>query len=629
MRARAGPTTVMAILLVLASACTSGRSEDHPARDGIPRGGTLRLSMSFPLYVELDPQKTYDPAWELLRCCLLRTLLSYNGHDTAHGGAEVRPDLATSMPEISADGLTWTFHIRPHIHYAPPLERTEVVAQDFVRALQREGDTDVGDEGSLPGYAFYYSEIKGFDDYAQGRADSISGLSTPQDHTLSVSLEAPAGDLGYLFAMPATAPIPPSPADPGAPLGVATGHDDGYGSYLVSTGPYMVAGSADLDFSKPGAQRPVAGLDPDRSLTLVRNPSWSRGTDPLRRAYVDRIEIALGASDEDAAGAVRSGRADMVFSEHSDPAPVVRRYLGNPALRRRVHSGSLDAVVFINMNVAAPPFDDPHVRRAVNYAIDKQAVLRLDQVGGDLASPLFADVATHIAPDSLEGNLLLNRDPYGTPDRGGSLRLARQEMALSRYDRDHDGVCDAGACRSILAPFLDQWTTPAAARLLADDVRAIGLVLRVKEMDYDHFYGAVGDPRQRVPIGIGVNWAKDYPNGSTFFVQFHGGDLVSKDNPNNSLVGATDGQLEGWGYPTRSVPNVDARIDECQGLLGGAQEQCWAQLDQTLMQVVVPFVPLLSFQVQRIVSARVINMSFDQFASMPALDQIALEPGSG
>jgi len=76
------------------------------------------------------------------------------------------------------------------------------------------------------------------------------------------------------------------------------------------------------------------------------------------------------------------------------------------------------------------------------------------------------------------------------------------------------------------------------------------------------------------------------------------------------------------------VPSVDPQIDECQKLVGGAQEQCWAQLDPTLMQVVVPWVPLVSFQIQRIVSDRVVRMSFDQFSSMPALDQIALEPAS-
>ncbi len=374
----------------------------HLARR-LPRGGTLRVLMPDEPFAHLDPQQQYQyPAWGLFRCCLLRTLLSYNGRDSAHGGARVRPDLATSMPQISEDGLTWTFHIKLNIRYAPPLQHTEVTAHDFVRALEREGDRQVGG-GKIPGYGFYYSVISGFDAYAAGEADSISGIQTPDDHTISVTLVRPTGDLGYLLAMPATAPIPPSPADPDARLGTATGHDDGYGRYLVSTGPYMIAGSGNLDFSlAPEDQEPLAGyvpatFDPDTeelskagSITLVHNPSWDRRSDSLRGAYVDRIQITIGGSGARDAHAVDSGQADMVFSDQTDPLPLVRRYLGAPALRGRVRAVSLDAIAPINFNLAEPPFDDPHVRRAVNYAIDKQGFLQLIQAPGAFRPPARA-----------------------------------------------------------------------------------------------------------------------------------------------------------------------------------------------------------------------------------------------
>src|SRR2546430_10665120 len=48
----------------------------------------------------------------------------------------------------------------------------------------------------------------------------------------------------------ATAPIPPSPSDPNAMLGVATGHDDDYGRFLVASGPYMFKGSEALDLDR-------------------------------------------------------------------------------------------------------------------------------------------------------------------------------------------------------------------------------------------------------------------------------------------------------------------------------------------------------------------------------------------
>jgi peptide/nickel transport system substrate-binding protein len=112
------------VVTVLIGACTGGgvRPPQNPSPTAVPRGGTLRLGLPSDPAWALDPQQEYEPlAWELYRCCLLRTLLSYNGRSTDEGGTQLRPDLATSMPEISADGRTWIFHIKPGIHYGPPL----------------------------------------------------------------------------------------------------------------------------------------------------------------------------------------------------------------------------------------------------------------------------------------------------------------------------------------------------------------------------------------------------------------------------------------------------------------------------------------------------------------------------
>ncbi len=77
-------------------------------------------------------------SFELFRCCLLRTLMSYNGQPTSEGGAELRPDLADGLPEVSPDGLTWTFRLKPGIRYAPPFADREIVAVRL-RASPRAG----------------------------------------------------------------------------------------------------------------------------------------------------------------------------------------------------------------------------------------------------------------------------------------------------------------------------------------------------------------------------------------------------------------------------------------------------------------------------------------------------------
>jgi ABC-type transport system substrate-binding protein len=185
-----------------------------------------------------------------------------------------------------------------------------------IRALLREA--------KLGSYSFYYSNIRGFNDYAAGRAEGISGLLAPDPTTSRVVLEQPSRDLGYLFAMPATAPIPPVPGHSAVSLGVATGHDSGYGRFMVASGPYMVAGAGQLEFPRPpNSQRPLSGYAPGASIALVRNPSWKRSTDPLRAANPDRIEVRLVPHYDAAIRALESKRVDTLVDLAPDPESLV------------------------------------------------------------------------------------------------------------------------------------------------------------------------------------------------------------------------------------------------------------------------------------------------------------------
>jgi ABC-type transport system substrate-binding protein len=171
---------IVATVLIVAS-CTGGREGKPSASpEGARYGGTLRVGVAMDRAGMLDPQRSYWSGQnEIFRCCLVRTLFSYLGVPTEQGGAELRPDLAASMPEVSEDGLTWTFRLKSGIRYAPPFERTEIVAGDIVRALMREADPTVTPlhpaYGFNAGYPFYFSVIGGFDDFRAGRASSIDG----------------------------------------------------------------------------------------------------------------------------------------------------------------------------------------------------------------------------------------------------------------------------------------------------------------------------------------------------------------------------------------------------------------------------------------------------------------------
>src|SRR5207249_8413482 len=114
----------------------------------------------------------------------------------------------------------------------------------------------------------------------------------------------------------------------------------------------------------------------------------------------------------------------------------VRDFTVNPDLKPFIHADSTFGTYYINMNLAMPPFDDIHVRKAMNNAVDKLGLQRL--AGG----AILGDIATHAIPNSMLPNLK-SYVPYGNADGSPDLTKAKAEMAQSKYDTNHDGVCDA------------------------------------------------------------------------------------------------------------------------------------------------------------------------------------------
>jgi len=573
----------------------------------------------------LDPARPFDP-WdemdpELMRCCLVRTLLSYKGAPADEGGTELHPDLASGMPDVSKDRLTWTFHLRDGIRYAPPLQADEITAADIARGIQRTAAAAV----SGGTYSAYFSVIQGYGAFAAGRTDTIPGLEIVDALTLRIHLTEVTNDFGYRMALPGSGPIPPNPWDPTAPLGVAQGHDRGYGPYLVASGPYMVRGAEQLDPSEPPEQQPpVSGLTP-RSLTLVRNPSWHRTSDDLRPAYADRIEFRAMRLAEAERG-IEAGTVDETYDSFST-SRLVRRFAADPQLASQVVSGRNDFYTgYTAMNLAVPPFDDVHVRKAVNLAYDAERWTRVTNRHLGKTSERLGMVE-HLAPDATEAGLLRDFHPY-TYD----LAAARHEMARSRYDKNGDGICDDPVCRNVRTLETDYGFERFADRVWVEDLARIGISLNIRRIpNIDKYYAMSLDPTRHTALNLGGSWIADYPNASAFFRTLftaegiHGHTLFG----NESLVGASPSQLRRWGYDVTKVPNIDPEIQECLASIGFSQTRCWAQLDQLLMTTVVPWVPQNTLEFSWVQSARIVRSPLDQaMGNWDALDQKALAPGS-
>jgi peptide/nickel transport system substrate-binding protein len=627
---RGGSLLLVAFLFV---ACTSGGTKGSSAPPNPGSGGTLELGMTGTPLFDLDPQNEWFFAtWELFRCCLLRTLMSYDG-TSGVTGVEPKPDLAAAPPDVSTDGLTWTFHLRPDLHYGPPLQDVQITSADFVRALLRAGDPSTSNAGLS---SSYLANIDGFTRYMDGKADSISGVETPDPLTLRIHEVRPDTTLPYDMALATTAPIPPSPSDPAAPYGVATGHDrssdpsktGGYGLFLVSSGPYMIEGEDAVDFTKPPEQQtPASGFRPWKitsdyrtvgfgSLTLVRNPSWNPGIDPLRAALPDRIVIH-GGSTASLFGQVSAGRLAMVFDD-TPPRAMLDHDLSDPSLRPFVQSVDTGNLIMADFLLTQPPFDDLAVRLAVADALDRRSMLGSIRDGYGFGGAVLAN---HYASDSSEEGLAAGWDPFVGAGGASDIEAARREMARSRYATG--GRCSDPVCRAVTV--LVHPNIGSVAPTIARNLAAIGIQAKVEVPD--DFYGECNDPPPSLHVGIcvGDGWFPDYPSVGNLIVTNFGGPTVTAPY-GITHMGATPSDLAKLGSPVRSVPSVAPEIIACNQDVGPTGIACWTRLDQYLVTQVMPAVPLAFGQTIRLTSPSVGAFSWDLALQQPSVDRLAVAP---
>jgi peptide/nickel transport system substrate-binding protein len=378
------------------------QTDSQPQSHG-SRGGTLRLIGTSAADTDpLDPAASTDSGgWSVLRA-LTRQLMTFPpGADSRHPV----PDIAAGPPDVSVDGLVYTFTLKPGVRYAPP-RKAAVRAGDFVTGIKRVCDPNA--ESDAP--SLFTELIDGLRAFCDGLAkvpkgdpaavaryiqsNDVAGLSAPSPTQLVVRLTRPSGDLVYLLATPFASPVP---ADA---LTLKANNADFIARFPAS-GPYA-----------------VGSYTPHQRLRLVRNANQPEG-DANRHAYPDVIEIGLNASD--AAGsvqAIRSDAADLAWRTAPPPEVVAKAEGGHDAL---LHTASNGCMNYLVLNQRRAGLSLLAVRQALNLAVDKPMLL--DGIAG---FPGGGSPRGGFLPSAEAGSGI---DPYATPGGQGDLGRAEQVLA--------------------------------------------------------------------------------------------------------------------------------------------------------------------------------------------------------
>lgn len=579
--------------------------------DGTPaKGGTYRIGVpDLGFTGGFDPSGEYlGWAWGLHQQLMTRGLVGYR-HVEGVAGTEPMPDLAEALPTGEKDNTVWTFKLKKGVKFAPPLNR-EVTSKDVAYAFERMATKSVGAQ-----YANYFYPIKGFQEMLDGKAKTIEGIATPDDQTITFTLKEPTADFLFRMAMPAAAPIPQEIAKCFPKAGE-------YGRYVVGTGPYMIEGTDKLNISSCDAMKPIAGFSPTDGMTFVRNPNYDPETDdPAQRsALPDSFEIIVNTNEKDVYDKIQAGELED-SAGLPVPPEIAREYAtGDEAKKARFQAHPEDSTSYITMNLTVPPFDDIHVRKAVNWVMDKNA-LRLAW-GGEL----YGSLTGHTIPSVLLGGKN-DIDPYATPDSAGDVNKAMEEMKQSAYDTNKDGKCDKG-CDGVL--YLNRNYGPYAKMtpIVRDALSKIGINVDVKALPTGPAYTTLQTTKNLVPIASNARWGKDYPDASTFAVLFDGRNILATGNTNYALVGLTPEKAKeiGIAAPATPVPSVDADIDACNKLSGQERIDCWVKFDEKVMTEVVPWVPYMNALNTHVLGPAVTQWDFDQDTGEAALAHVAVDP---
>lgn len=454
------------------------------------------------------PAKSLDPARIADASDVELLLQLYAGLTRMDENGEPYPSLAESW-EISNDGLTYTFHLRPGLTFS---DGSPLGAPDIRRSWLRLLDPATG--ATAPDVL---SVIVGARQRAAGGPEDGVGISAPDDGTLVVRLEQPAGYFPAITATPATFVVPRNATS-----------DDGWqtAARFVGSGPYVIDRQDGDD------------------LVLRANPRYVAGPPPIRELHW------VASIDGDGVTAFANDQLDL--------APVASADAGwisyDADLGRRLHQSAAMTVQYLGFDTTRPPFDDARVRQAFALALDRRRLVELSL--GTAAVPAGSVVPPALQPD---GSSLAAPPPPADPEQ------ARRLLDEAGYaDRTKLGTITVDSTALDVRPIVATWRS------------VLGVDVSVETMNFRDYLDALD---HHPPQVFTINWIADYPSPHALYSLLLAPGAASnygrwQDDQFAELL-TRAGAAEGADAQRTAYAAVDARVDDQAPLIPWSYDAGW------------------------------------------------------
>ncbi len=525
-----GILVAAAALLSNAGSAGAGGKPPH-GRQQEPHGRAARtVTGAYTWRPDLDPQV----AWSNYSLDVIYDtyipLLTYR-HAGGKAGSEVIPGLARSLPRITDHGRTYTLHLRRGLRYS---DGEPVRASDFRFTVERMFRLDSG-----YGPDYFYDDIVGAKRFERTGLGGMPGIVT-DDRTGSIviHLVRPERSFARKLAMTFTAPVPP-----GTPI-----HNQTFDP-PPATGPYVITHST------------------RRGWTYERNPEWrSRNHKLMPRipsGHLDTIRIRVVRSVAKAIRGVEKGKIDWISEEMSGADYVSLRH----RFPSRVRLEPTLSTEYFWLNTSKPPFDDVRVRRAVNFAINRNVFSLLS---GGQVSP-----TQQILPPDLPGyrkSSLYPHDMAKARQMIGAANPSVRDITLWTYGEPGD-------------------LTPVEFNVyFAAVLEELGFTVHLKVLEPERYFALIEGPGQANPDAGLSGYFANYPDPDDFFRETLGTRATPYYNQNLSRF---------------FVPDLTQMIDRLETRPAPTTpEGRYAALDRTYMHF-APWVPIGNNLVPVFVSRRI------------------------